>query len=290
MEGIIYSLLSSSTFPIITAFLLGLLTIISPCPFCSDITAVGYIGKDVSSKATILKNGTLYALGKIITYWGLSFIFILGGDIQPVQHFLEEYGEKLLGPFFLICAILILIFSYLETKHHRCHCGNDHRCHCGDDNKCHCEDGHQCHCGDGHHHNNRIAEKLLKYFPQQSGVGAFVIGLIGSLAFCPYTGVLYFGILIPLTISQSILWSWSLPFSFALATALPVLLITFLFAYGATSIGRINLHVHKIEVYLRLLCVSIFFIVGLYLTVTVHNGHHNHEHHDNHIEDTHIHY
>lgn len=257
----VYSLIEGSAFPIITAFVLGLLTIISPCPFCSDITAVGYIGKDVRSRGVILRNGFSYALGKIVTYWGLSFIFILGGDIAPVQHFLEEYGERFLGPFFIVCALLILIFSLLETHHHECHCG---------------EAEHHHH---DHHHHSKWLEKVAHAVPENSGIGAFVIGLIGSLAFCPYTGVLYFGVLIPLTVSEPVVWSWSLPLAFALATALPVLLITSLFAYGLTSISRINAHIHQLERILRILCITIFMGIGLYLTVSVWSGHHHHDHH-----------
>lgn len=267
MEKIISSLIDNSAMPILTAFLLGLLTIISPCPFCSDITAVGYIGKDVSSKTTVLKNGVLYAIGKIATYWGLSFIFILGGDIQPIQNFLEKYGERALGPFFIICASLILVFSYREKRHHKCHCGHDHQCHCGESH---------------HHYNNGLVEKIMHQIPYNSWVGAFIIGLIGSLAFCPYTSVLYFGVLIPMTISQPIGLNWLLPLSFAIATVVPVLVITILFMYGAVSISRINTHIHKLEVYLRYFCISIFLCVGLFLIISTSGGHH-HDHGNHHV-------
>lgn len=39
------SLLDSSTTPALTAFLLGLLTAISPCPLATNIAAIGFIGK-----------------------------------------------------------------------------------------------------------------------------------------------------------------------------------------------------------------------------------------------------
>lgn len=273
---LINNIIQSSTFPLLTAFVLGLLTIISPCPFCSDITAVSYIGKDVSSKATIIKNGVLYAMGKIVAYFGLSFVFIFGGEIEPVQHILEEYGEKMLGPFFIVCAILIGIFSYFEKHHHVSQCGNDHHCHCGDEKGCHCGEYH-------HHHQSQWFSHVLSIIPKKTHIGAFFIGLLGSLAFCPYTGVLYFGILIPLTISQSTVWSWMLPFTFAFATAIPVLLITMLFAYGVKNISRINAHIHKIEIYLRVLCISIFLGVGIYLTITTIEGH-SHHHHYHQIE------
>jgi len=261
----IEQLIHGSAFPVLTAFLLGLLTIISPCPFCSDITAVGYIGKDVHSRSSVLRNGILYAFGKIVTYWGLAFVFILGGDIRPVQQVLEEYGERVLGPFFIVCAVLIGLFSWLETRHHECHCAEPHPHH------------HE------HHHGSWL-DKLMHSIPEKSGFGAFLIGMVGSLAFCPYTGVLYFGVLIPMTVSQSAIWSWTLPLAFALATAVPVLLITVLFAYGATNVRRINMHIHQLEIYLRILCICIFLGVGIYLTVSTWGGHEHHHHHHPHME------
>ena len=37
------TLLDNSEIPIITAFLLGLLTAVSPCPLATNITAIGFI-------------------------------------------------------------------------------------------------------------------------------------------------------------------------------------------------------------------------------------------------------
>lgn len=38
------ALLESSTTPALTAFLLGLLTAVSPCPLATNIAAIGFIG------------------------------------------------------------------------------------------------------------------------------------------------------------------------------------------------------------------------------------------------------
>ena len=44
------SLLDSSSTPAVTAFLLGLLTALSPCPLATNIAAIGYIGKHIESQ------------------------------------------------------------------------------------------------------------------------------------------------------------------------------------------------------------------------------------------------
>lgn len=45
------NLSDGSAIPILTAFLLGLLTALSPCPLATNIAAVGYISKDLETVA-----------------------------------------------------------------------------------------------------------------------------------------------------------------------------------------------------------------------------------------------
>lgn len=59
------SLLDNSSVPVITAFILGILTAISPCPLATNITAIGFIGKDIENRHRIFINGLLYTFGSI---------------------------------------------------------------------------------------------------------------------------------------------------------------------------------------------------------------------------------
>ena len=59
------TLLDNSTTPLLTAFLLGLLTALSPCPLATNIAAIGFIGKDIENRRQIFRNGLLYTLGRI---------------------------------------------------------------------------------------------------------------------------------------------------------------------------------------------------------------------------------
>lgn len=47
------SIVESSTTPTLTAFVLGLLTAISPCPLATNIAAIGYIGKHIDSRRMV---------------------------------------------------------------------------------------------------------------------------------------------------------------------------------------------------------------------------------------------
>lgn len=57
------TLLDNSSTPVLTAFLLGLLTALSPCPLATNIAAIGFIGKDIENRKRVFRNGLLYTLG-----------------------------------------------------------------------------------------------------------------------------------------------------------------------------------------------------------------------------------
>ena len=69
--------LDNSSTPLLTAFLLGLLTALSPCPLATNIAAVGFIGKDIEDRRKIFRNGLLYTLGRILAYTLLGVVLIL---------------------------------------------------------------------------------------------------------------------------------------------------------------------------------------------------------------------
>ena len=71
-------LFENSQAPIISAFVLGLMTAISPCPLATNITAVAYIGKDVEDKKRVFRNGLIYTLGRAISYTLLGLVFFFG--------------------------------------------------------------------------------------------------------------------------------------------------------------------------------------------------------------------
>ena len=96
------TLLDNSEIPVITAFLLGLLTAISPCPLATNITAIGFISKDIDNRRQIFKNGILYTLGRVLAYSVLGVILIMilrkGADMFSIQKGISRWGELLLAP------------------------------------------------------------------------------------------------------------------------------------------------------------------------------------------------
>jgi len=95
--------------------------------------------------------------------------------------------------------------------------------------------------------------------------GVLLLGIVFALAFCPYSGVLYFGMLIPMTISSAS--GLYLPLVFALATGIPVILFAWLIAFSLGSIGKVYNKIKAFEFWFRRLVAVVFIAVGIYYVV-----------------------
>ena len=108
----IQRLLESGTTPIVTAFLLGLLTAISPCPLATNIAAVGFIGKDIDDKHRVFCNGLLYTAGRILTYAGIGLAFIPllreGANTYALQKIIGKYGDAIVAPALILIGLFML--------------------------------------------------------------------------------------------------------------------------------------------------------------------------------------
>ena len=194
------NLIDQSTFPLFTAFLLGLMTAISPCPLATNITALAYISKDVESRRTVFINGLLYTLGRTLSYTILGLVIFFGASKFHVSRAMQASGERWLGPLLIVIGILMLVVIRLPGS------------------------------------SGNVVQRFADKVKIGSGWGALLLGMLFALAFCPYSGVLYFGMLIPMVLSQSS-GLMLLP-DFAIATGLPVILLAYLLAFSIGGIGK----------------------------------------------------
>ena len=219
----------STQFPLLSAFILGLMTAISPCPMAANITAIAYIGKDINKKSKVFINGLIYTLGRAITYTVIGLIFYFGASQFKIQSFVQEWGEKFLGPILIIIGLFMLDFVNIKIP--------------------------------GFGKLNEKAEQKSR-----TGLwGVLLLGIVFALAFCPYSGVLYFGMLIPITISSSS--GLYLPLIFAIGTGLPVIIFAWFIAYTVGGIGSVYNKVKVFEKWFRRIVSLIFIATGIYLTV-----------------------
>jgi cytochrome c-type biogenesis protein len=227
------SLAQNSEIPLIAAFVLGLITAISPCPLATNITAVGFISKDIGNNRRVFINGLFYTLGRTISYTILGVIIIMllkqGASTFKLQKAISTYGEMLLGPFLLITGILLLeIISFRFP-------------------------------GMG-----KLTQKLENSGQRHSMWFSLLLGIVFALAFCPYSGILYFGILIPLSVSAAS--GYFLPPVFAVATGLPVILFAWFIAFSVSKVGTMYSNIRNFEKWFRKIVAAVFIITGLYYT------------------------
>ena len=109
---------------------------------------------------------------------------------------------------------------------------------------------------------SNFTERLSNKFKDKGLLGSFLIGVVFALAFCPYSGALFFGMLIPISISSAN--GLYLPVIFAFGTGLPVVIFTYLLAFTAGKVGLFYNRITKIEKVMRTIAGYVFVITGLY--------------------------
>ena len=224
-------LLENSTMPWISALVLGFMTSISPCPLATNITAIGFISKDIDNRNRVFINGLLYTLGRAITYTSIALVLYLGADQFKFSGFFQQYGEKILGPLLIIIGLFMLDVIKLKFPGM-----------------------------------NGLTSKMENK-SRWSYFDAILLGMLFALAFCPYSGVLYFGMLVPMTISSAS--GLYLPVLFAIATGIPVIIVSWILAYTLSGIGGFYNKIKSFEIWFRRVIAILFIIVGVYYIIRV---------------------
>jgi len=220
------AILENSQYSALTAFILGLMTAISPCPLATNISAIGFISRDIENRRRVFIKGLVYTLGRAVSYTGLGILLFLGASKMHISMLFQGWGEKLLGPVLILIGIFMLDIIKLKFPGF-----------------------------------SGLTEKMGEN-SKRSYWGTLLLGMVFAMAFCPYSGVLYFAMLIPMTItSPSGLF---LPVVFAIATGLPVIIFAWLLAYAIGNVGKLYNRIKLFEVWFRRVISVLFILVGIY--------------------------
>lgn len=220
----------SFLFAAATSAWLGILTSISPCPLATNIAAISFIGKNVKDSRMVFLSGLFYMIGRMLVYLVISSLIVTSLlAVTDVSFFLQDDINKILGPVMIVAGVFLLGFFEFSLP--------------------------------GFGLSTKMQERASRY-----GIwGAMLLGVIFALSFCPISAALFFGSLIPLAVKQES--NLLIPSLFGIGTALPVILFSFLIAFGAKSIGRMFDKLTLFEKWARRITGAIFVIVGLYYTL-----------------------
>ena len=225
---LLQSLASNPQWPLLTAFVLGVLVALHPCPMATNIAAMGYIGKDVDNRRKVFIDGLLYTLGRTIAYSLLGAVLIAllrsGAEVLHLGETVSEWGELVLGPLLIVIGLYLL---YNDMLHH-----HDHVPH-------------------------------LPFGGKRAG--PLVLGMLFALAFCPESGIVYFGMLIPMSVRSSL--GYLLPVAFAVGTGLPVVLMAWVFAYSFSSFARLSKGMQTTKALLTRIIAVLFVVAGVFVLV-----------------------
>jgi len=218
-------------FPALSACWLGLLTALSPCPLTASLIAVSYISGSSRAWRTVLRTAMAYATGVALVYFLLALLVLSGVMASTwVSFYLQQYMPRILGPLLIVQAMVLLGLFHSASAP------------------------------------LRPENRVMQFCAEQGRCGAFLLGAVLALCFCPTTAALYFGSLLPLCVHahSRVL----LPLVYALMTVLPVLLLSLLTTGAVRRLNQTYASVCAVEVALRRGTGLVFLIAGLYYTVT----------------------
>ena len=210
-----------------SAFWIGVLTSISPCPLATNIAAISFISKKIGSKKSVFLTGFLYTVGRMFAYVVLSVIVMKSIYIIPnLSHFLQTQIYKISGPLLIIVGMFLLELISVNLP------------------------------------SIGSSDMIRKIFKNAGILGAFPLGIIFALSFCPVSAALFFGSLIPLSIKLSS--STLLPSMYGIGTGIPVFIFSVLMTFGGSLVGNVFKKVGKFEYWFRIATGVIFIGVGVY--------------------------
>lgn len=209
---------------IFSAFWFGILTSISPCPLATNIAAISFLSRRLSQP---MRTGLAYTFGRMASYVVLGGIIIGSLTSVPVlANFLQRYMNKALGPILLIVGLFLVDIIRFNLP------------------------------------SLSISQERQKKLAHSGARGAFLLGAIFALSFCPLSAGLFFGSLIPLALNNS--FGFILPFFYGIGTSVPVVIFAIGISLVVRSFSRWFDKAAMLERYTRKITGAIFILIGIY--------------------------
>jgi cytochrome c-type biogenesis protein len=235
----------------LAALYLGLLTSISPCPLATNIAAISYVSRKVGDTRWVMAAGLLYTLGRCLLYLTLAVVIAeTAMSIPATALFLQKYGSMVLGPVFLLLGMLLVGLVVISAG------------------------------------GATMTQGMQKRIDAMGIWGALLLGILFAVAFCPTSAVWFFGLVALMLGSEAEAVTGNLanigislpkaslpgstvvlPLIYGIGTAVPVLLVAFLLAYSAQSVGKAFNVMSKVEWWARQITGWLFILAGVWFSL-----------------------
>jgi cytochrome c-type biogenesis protein len=226
--------MASSDISLIAAFFIGLMVAISPCPLATNLTAIAYISRKLETGKKIILAGLAYTFGRMTAYVLIAALIVYFAlSVMDISMFLQSNADLLLGPILLISGLVMLEWVKF----------------------------------DGLKFGGSKYEEFKKKLAEKGNLGAFCLGFLFALAFCPFSAVLYFGMMIPLALNAKD--AIFIPASFSMATGLPVIIAAIALSYSAKFVGKYLGKVQMVEEGIRRFVGMLFILTGIYYLINL---------------------
>ncbi len=213
---------------IFSAFWLGILTSISPCPLATNVAAISFVARNLRSPQRVLWSGILYSVGRMIVYIAIAVLAVVSLlSLPEVSFFLESNMHKIIGPILIIVGIVLLDVLPISFS------------------------------------TSFLANSVQARAEKWGIWGSGLLGIVFALTFCPLSAALFFGSLIPLAVDGKS--AVVMPSVYGLGTALPVFGFAIVMAFGMKSLGKFFDKLTQMEKWARKATAFVFIAAGLYL-------------------------
>jgi cytochrome c biogenesis protein CcdA len=221
LSDFFHNMAISTSVPVLAALLFGLMAAVGPCTMATNFAAIAYIGRKVSDRRYAILASLLYSLGRMVTYTIIGVLIIgIGLEVPAIRNFLEDMGAYVLGPFLILGGILMLVSDRFSF-------------------------------GGG----GRLAA-LGQKVSDWGLWGAFLMGVVFAFAFCPYSAVLFFAVMIPMALTTA--GGITFPAFFAIGTGLPVIFFGALISAGVAAASTWLNNISKAEKWIRIVMALVF--------------------------------
>ncbi len=210
-------------------FFLGLQTSISPCALTTNIAAISYLARKVSSGGEILFSGLLYTIGQTAVYVVLALLALspmfFGGE--TLTRLLQSRIHGYLGPIFIVIGVMFLgLISF---------------------------------------HFGSVQGEKAKRIADRMGIwGSLPLGGLFALAFCPTSAATF---LATIAIASRFQSPTVFAAGFGVGVAVPVFTFAAILAINAQTLGKTFTAVGRIERFLRIIAGLVFLGLGFWFSI-----------------------